>query len=128
VFSRDGTKLASGSSDRLVQVWDIATQKVERTFIGHLRPVNSVVFSPDGSKLASGSDDRTVRVWDVQVEHTFKSHLDSVSSVAFSYDGSQLASGSNDCTVLVWDVATGQVKHKLDHPDSGLGELCCLFI
>ena len=61
-FSPDGSRLASGSWDRTVRIWNVATGQAEQTLKGHSRLVNSVVFSPDGSRLASGSDDCTVRV------------------------------------------------------------------
>src|SRR2546423_90332 len=64
-FSPDGGKVASGSHDRTVRVWDVATGQVDRTLGGHSNGVLSVAFSPDGGKVASGSHDRTVRVWDV---------------------------------------------------------------
>jgi N-terminal domain of NWD NACHT-NTPase/NACHT domain/WD domain, G-beta repeat len=116
VFSHDGSKLASGSDDHTIRVWDVATGQVEHTLEGHSDSVNSVVFSHDGSKLASGLLDYTVRVWDVatgQVEHVLEGHSSWVNSIVFSPDGSKLASGSFDCTVRVWDIATGQVEHVL---------------
>ena len=96
-FSPDGSKVASGSYDRTVRVWNVATGQVEQTLEGHSNSVWSVAFSPDGSKVASGSYDSTVRVWNVatgQVEQTLKGHSDSVWSVAFSPNGSKVASGS----------------------------------
>jgi WD40 repeat protein len=121
-FSPDGSKLASGSSDRTVRVWNVATGQVEQTLEGHLDSVWSVVFSPDGSKVASGSRDHTVRVWNVatgQVEQTLEGHSRSVFSVGFSPDGSKVTSGSDDGTVCIWNVATGQAEQTLeDHSNS----------
>ena len=65
-FSPDGTRIASGSFDETVRVWDPETGKlVAGPFEGHSHWVHSVAFSPDGTRIASGSEDRTVRIWDV---------------------------------------------------------------
>jgi WD40 repeat protein len=53
MFSRDGSKLASGSDDCTMQVWDVATGQVEHTLKGHSSLDNSVVFSHDWSKLTT---------------------------------------------------------------------------
>ncbi|GKU14713.1 unnamed protein product, partial [Fusarium langsethiae] len=64
VFSTDGQRLASGSDDKTVKIWDAATGSCEQTLKGHGDGVTSVVFSADGQRLASGSDDKTVKIWD----------------------------------------------------------------
>src|SRR5262245_62148243 len=56
-FSPDGTRLASGSRDETVRVWNARTGKEQRTLKGHTDTVTSVGFSPDGKRIASGSRD-----------------------------------------------------------------------
>jgi hypothetical protein len=108
-FSADGKKLASGSSDKTVRLWDAATRRSIATLTGHTGAVNSVAFSPDGESVASGSSDMTIRLWTTSVNQgiaTLTGHTGAVNSVTFSPDGKTLASGSADATVRLWSTAT----------------------
>ncbi len=111
VFARRD-RLASGSEDGIVRLWDAATgDEVRRLIIeeGHASGVSSVAFSPDGTRLASGSSDGTARLWDVTTGNEvlrFEGHTNRVYSVAFSPDGTRLASGSSDRTVRLWDAGS----------------------
>ena len=109
-WSPDGKRIASGSFDHTVQVWDAADGGNVFTYRGHSSGMFAVAWSPDGKRIASGSYDHTVQVWDAADggnAYTYHGHPDTVWVVAWSPDGKRVASGSADMTVQVWDAVDG---------------------
>ncbi|KAJ5588741.1 hypothetical protein N7537_011419 [Penicillium hordei] len=116
-WSQDRSRLASGSKDNTVRIWDPATGQCVSTLEGHSGSVNSIAWSQDESRLASASDDKTVRIWDPatgQCASTLEGHSHWVNSIAWSQDGSRLASASFTNAVRIWDPATGQCASTLE--------------
>ncbi|KAM6504772.1 hypothetical protein FSOLCH5_015266 [Fusarium solani] len=116
-LSADGQRIASGSGDKTVKIWDAGTGGCMRTLEGHGDSVLSAAFSADGQWIASGSLDKTVKIWDAGTGgcvRTLEGHDDSVLSVAFSADGRWVASGSYDKTVKIWDAGTGGCMQTLE--------------
>ena len=68
-FSLDGQTLASGSRDKTIKLWEMASGRERASLTGHgggvFEGVFSVAFSPDGQTLASGSGDNTIKLWEV---------------------------------------------------------------
>lgn len=64
-FSPDGTQIASGSIDRTVRVWDIASGKETHHLLAHRNYVESIAYSTDGQTIASASKDGTARLWEL---------------------------------------------------------------
>jgi WD40 repeat protein len=99
-------RLASGSDDKTIRLWDPATGACERVFEGHQGWVRALTVLGDG-RLASGSRDNTIRLWDPAsgaCERVFEGHQDWVRALAVLGDG-RLASGSSDNTIRLWDPA-----------------------
>ena len=53
VFSPDGTRIATASSDGTVKIWNAESGRELLTLKGHTGAIQSVAFSPDGKRLTS---------------------------------------------------------------------------
>jgi WD40 repeat protein/serine/threonine protein kinase len=110
VFSPDGKRVAAGSADNNVLVWDTASGEQVMAGTGHHRHVGQVAFSPNGKRLASPGGEGIVRIWDLETRQTIqqlRGHRGWVQAVVFSSDGKRLISGSRDHTARVWDLESG---------------------
>ncbi|ESU15454.1 hypothetical protein FGSG_08955 [Fusarium graminearum PH-1] len=117
VFLHDSKKVASGSWDDTIRIWNAETGECERVLEGHSADVNSVVFSHDSKKVASGSIDQTIRIWNAETgecERVLEGHSNSVNSVVFSHDSKKVASGSIDQTIRIWNAETGECERELE--------------
>ena len=103
----DGKKVAFGSYDGKVRIYDANLLTFLAFLQVHEQPVFSVSFSPCGEMVASGSCDGTNSLWDYEKSDdpkVLRGHTDWVNSVAFSNDGKKLISGSGDSSVRIWDL------------------------
>ncbi|RXN14722.1 WD repeat-containing 26 [Labeo rohita] len=102
-FSNDGTKLASGSKDTTVIIWQVDPDthqlKQLKTLEGHAYGVSYLAWSPDDTYLiACGPDDCSeLWLWNVQTGELrtkmSQSHEDSLTSVAWNPDGKRFVTG-----------------------------------
>lgn len=108
--SCDQSKLASGSVDKTVILWDVMTGSAERRLRGHNGSVTTVQFNELAHMLVSGSQDNTVRFWDVRARtfeavQTLSEAKDSISSVRVS--DHEVLTACYDGYVRIYDLRAG---------------------
>ena len=107
-----GVSWQQGMETGTIQVFDVNSRAILKTWKEQKQPVHTVKWSPkDITALMSCGDDRTVRLWDLPSEasiHTFRGHQDYVRTGAFlpGQTSSLMVSGSYDQTVRLWDPRT----------------------
>ena len=113
-FSRDGSMIATGSTDAKVKLWTVANGFCFVTFSDHSAPITAVRFLPSGHAVVSASLDGTVRAFDLVRYRNFRT-LTAPKSVQFSSlavdpSGDVIVAGSKDTfEIYVWSLKTGKL-------------------
>jgi WD40 repeat protein/serine/threonine protein kinase len=100
-------RLASGSEDNTIKLWDLTSNTCVAALSGHTRSVSALTVLSDGLRLASGSYDRTIKLWSLTSNTcvaTLSGHTAAICALAGLPHG-RLASGSIDGTIRLWNPA-----------------------
>ena len=109
-ISSDHTRIATGSTDRLVRIFDASTGKQLHEIKKHTDWIQAVEFSPDGVLLASGDRSGGLLVWEAKTAREYldlRGHQGPITAVSWRLDSNALASGSQDTTIRLWEMENG---------------------
>ncbi|CAI5734171.1 unnamed protein product [Peronospora destructor] len=133
-FRSDGKLLVAGGEAPFVQVLDINTRAILRSFKGHTGAIHSTRFSLDNVHVLSCSDDKTARYWDLPTGKPLAllgDHTDYVRSSAVNPSSHNVwATGSYDHTVKLWDLRTSDqtVSKSTASLDHGAPVEACMIM
>jgi WD40 repeat protein len=103
--SPDGRRLATGSPEQLVRVWDISSGGLVASSPERVRFLHALAFSPDGDLVAFSDERGSVFLWDTSGRRPLRQLVARdapANTLAFSPDGRTLASGHMDHTIRLW--------------------------
>ncbi|XP_015190933.1 PREDICTED: pleiotropic regulator 1 isoform X1 [Polistes dominula] len=119
---------ATGSADRVIKIWDLATGKLKVSLTGHISCVRGLAVSQRHPYLFSCGEDRQVKCWDLEynkVIRHYHGHLSAVYSMALHPSIDVLVTAGRDSTGRVWDMRTKANVHTLVGHTNTVASVIC---
>nr|KMM72180.1 F-box/WD repeat-containing protein 7 [Coccidioides posadasii RMSCC 3488] len=107
-------RLASGSEDGKIRVWDLFKRKGIASLDSHVSVVRGLSFSASTNTLLSGSRDKTIITWDASTWEVKRiiPVLESVEAAGFLHEGFLCYTGGENGRLRIWDPNRGsEVTH-----------------
>lgn len=114
-LSPDGKTLVSGGNKE-IQIWNLQPWTLNKTLMGHVGWVSSLVISQDSQTLVSGGDDAVIQIRDLntgELKNELLGQKKEILALAISPDGQMLVSGCRDKIIKIWDLQTGSLNNTL---------------
>ncbi|VVA97900.1 unnamed protein product [Arabis nemorensis] len=108
-FDPSNEWFCTGSADRTIKIWDVATGVLKLTLTGHIGQVRGLAVSNRHTYMFSCSDDKQVKCWDLEhnkVIRSYHGHLHGVYCLALHPTLDVLLTGGRDSVCRVWDIRT----------------------
>ena len=101
----------TGSNDRVIKFWDLATGKLKLSYTGHINTIRKVVLSKKNPYLFSCAEDKKIKCWDLETNKAIRQyhgHLSGVYSLSLHPNLDIFTTGGRDCVARVWDIRSRQ--------------------
>lgn len=118
VLSPDGRRVATGSGDGMLRLWDVGSGDLVAETRAHTAWMLDAAFSPDSRRIVTGGGDQLIRLWDATGDKPLSEelgrwtgHWNEVWTVAFAEDGRILSAGK-DAKVKIWGASSPVVRAR----------------
>ncbi|KXL43720.1 hypothetical protein M433DRAFT_258 [Acidomyces richmondensis BFW] len=104
-----GYRLASGSDDGKIRIWDLYNRRAVASLNAHVSVVRSLCYSPEQALLLSASRDKTVVTWDARTWQQMSTIpvLEELESAGFLAMGAYFYTGGESARLRIWNTITG---------------------
>jgi WD40 repeat protein len=120
--SPDGTRLAWGSSDHAIRIWNLGNNSFERMLLGHKDAISALTFTPDGARIVSASHDGAIRIWNAvtgRLTGIMGAKAVRLLALAIAPNGTRVIACGPDSSLQIWDLRDGSLERTLPghHPN-----------
>lgn len=116
--STKGFRLASGSQDGKIRIWDLFKRNCVSVLDSHVSDVRALDYSPEQNSLLSGSRDKTIMWWDTNTWKVKKvvPVLEEVEAAGFIEAGKLTFTGGANGNIRVWQSDNGRELTRSQAP------------
>ncbi len=114
-ITKNGKKIAAGSVDSTIELWDTDSLKRHVKILAHNAPVCCLKFIKDGKYLISASHDGYIKLWDTDKGNNikvYKPHAQPISEIDVSPDEKLFLTAGYDNVIGLYNVASGDCIYQ----------------
>ncbi|GBP16829.1 WD repeat-containing protein 48 homolog [Eumeta japonica] len=122
-----GTIIVSGSTEKVLRVWDPRNCTRLMKLKGHSDNVKALVVSRDGSQCVSGSSDGTIKLWSLPQQRcvsTIRVHSEAVWALLATENFTHIISGGRDKLVIITELRNPENSMVVCEESAPILKLC----